>query len=235
MRTLISLFLFLTLIFSSCQKDYKNNNQRLIIPLEKEWYFINNDIESGEQPGLKDNNWEIVQVPHDWAIKGPFDAENDAQKIQFTDDNGNRQTYTLKGRTGGLPHVGVGWYRKHIDISDSLAGRSVFIEFDGAMSHAGVFLNGDFVGEWPYGYASFGFDLTGKVKFGQSNLFAVRLENLPESSRWYPGAGLYRNVRLVFKNRIHVKRWGTYITTPDIEHGTGNRGIRSNKIDNRDC
>lgn len=226
MKTLISLFLFLTIIFTSCQKNYKKNNQRLIIPLEKEWYFINSDIEGGELPGLKDNNWEIVQVPHDWAIKGPFDEDNDAKKIQRV-NNGVKQTYTLKGLTGGLPHVGVGWYRKYIEIPDSLPGRSVFIEFDGAMSHARVFLNGDFVGEWPYGYASFGFDLTDKIKFGQSNLLAVRLENLPESSRWYPGAGLYRNVRLVFTNRVHVKRWGTYITTPDIDQGTGNVVIKT--------
>jgi beta-galactosidase len=153
MRTLILFFLFLAIIFTSCQKDYKNDNQRLTVPLEKEWYFSNSDIEGGEQPGLNDNNWETVQVPHDWAIKGPFDENNDAQNIQFV-NKGVKQTYTHKGRTGGLPHVGVGWYRKHIEIPDSLTGRNVFIEFDGAMSHARVFLNGEFIGEWPYGYAS---------------------------------------------------------------------------------
>ena len=89
------------------------------------------------------------------------------------------------------------------------------------MSHAMVYLNGQFVGEWPYGYASFGFDLTDKVAFGGKNLLAVRLENKPNSSRWYPGAGLYRNVRLVATNPVYVKQWGTYLTTPDIESGKG--------------
>ncbi|MCD6356828.1 MAG: beta galactosidase jelly roll domain-containing protein [Anaerolineaceae bacterium] len=126
-----------------------------------------------------------------------------------------------------MPHVGIGWYRKHIEIPDSLNVRKAFIEFDGAMSHARVFLNGEFIGEWPYGYASFGFDLTGKVKFGQSNLLAVRLENLPESSRWYPGAGIYRNVWMVFTSNIHVKKWGTYITTPQIQKGKGDVVIKT--------
>ena len=89
------------------------------------------------------------------------------------------------------------------------------------MSHAQVYLNGQFVGEWPYGYASFGFELTDKIVFGSKNLLAVRLENKPNSSRWYPGAGLYRNVRLIATNPVHVKQWGTYITTPEIEKGNG--------------
>ncbi len=101
------------------------------------------------------------------------------------------------------------------------------MEFDGAMSHAKVYLNGEFVGEWPYGYASFGFDITDKVNFGGENILAVRLENKPYSSRWYPGAGIYRNVRMVITNPVFVKQWGTYITTPEIQNGKGTVNIKA--------
>lgn len=127
----------------------------------------------------------------------------------------------------GVPGVpesapfGIGWYRKTLDIPVTWKGKKIFAEFDGAMSHARVYLNGQFIGEWPYGYASFGFELTDKIAFGGKNLLAVRLENKPNSSRWYPGAGIYRNVRLVVTNPVHVKQWGTYITTPKIEKGNG--------------
>ena len=120
-----------------------------------------------------------------------------------------------------MPHIGVGWYRRSMEIPASLRNKRIHIEFDGAMSHAKVYLNGAFVGEWPYGYASFGFDLTPHIAFGENNILAVRLENKPNSSRWYPGAGIYRNVRLVTTGQVHIKQWGTYVTTPDISDGKG--------------
>ncbi|MCK4749506.1 MAG: DUF4982 domain-containing protein, partial [Bacteroidales bacterium] len=166
------------------------------------------------------DGWEVVIVPHDWAISGEFDASIDQQEIRVMED-GERIPKMRTGGTGGLPHVGIGWYRKEIHIPNLYSNKSVFIEFDGAMSHARVYLNGTFVGEWPYGYASFGFELTPHVKFGESNILAVRLENKPNSSRWYPGAGIYRNVRLVITDLVHVKQWGTYLTTPDISDGKG--------------
>ena len=125
------------------------------------------------------------------------------------------------GRTGALPHIGVGWYRKSLDIPADWAGDNISVELDGAMSHARVYMNGQFAGEWPYGYASFSIDVTKFVKPGGENTLAVRLENMPESSRWYPGAGLYRNVRLVRKSPVHIAYNGVSITTPDIADGRG--------------
>jgi len=139
----------------------------------------------------------------------------DAQFVKVIEDGDSISKFRT-GRTGALPVFGVGWYRKVLPVNVSDKGKRVFVEFDGAMSLAKIYLNGVFIGEWPYGYTSFSFDLTDFIDFGQKNILAVRLENKPESSRWYTGAGLYRNVRLVKTNQTYVKHWGTYITTPVI-------------------
>lgn len=189
--------------------------QRKTVLLDKDWKFIKTDVSKGQAIDLDDHQWETVSVPHDWAIKGPFDQSADAQTVMVTED-GEKKPALRSGRTGGLPWTGVGWYRKKISIPANEKGKRIFVEFDGAMSHAVVYLNGDSVGTWPYGYASFSFELTDKILFGKENILAVQLQNLEESSRWYPGAGIYRNVRLVFTNPLHIKHWGTYITTPQV-------------------
>ena len=193
---------------------------RLVMLLDRDWKFINMEVVDAENPGTSDADWDRVTIPHDWAISGEFDKSIDPQKIMVLED-GERKPMMRTGRTGGLPHIGIGWYRRNIEIPASYEKKRVYIEFDGAMSHARVFMNGEFVGEWPYGYASFGLDVTPHVKYGETNVLAVRLENKPQSSRWYPGAGLYRNVRLVVTNPVHVRQWGTYLTTPDIAEGIG--------------
>lgn len=187
---------------------------REVITLDKNWLFIQSDPAGAEKAEYHDKKWEKVTVPHDWAIKGPFDERADAQEVMVTED-GERKARLRTGRTGSLPWVGTGWYRRKLDIPANTNNR-FFLEFDGAMSNAVVYVNGEKVGEWPYGYSSFSFDITGAVKPGKENILAIRLENLPESSRWYPGAGLYRNVRLVKVNPVHIRHWGTYVTTPLI-------------------
>jgi beta-galactosidase len=195
--------------------------QRKVILLDTGWKFSRTDEKDAASPAFNDNSWQNVTVPHDWAISGPFDMHNDAQTVMVTED-GERKPALRTGRTGSLPWVGVGWYRKNISIPASAKGSRCFVEFDGAMSHAVVYLNGERIGTWPYGYASFSFELTKGVHFGKENILAVRLENLEEASRWYPGAGLYRNVRLVYTNPVHINHWGTYITTPEItDHQAG--------------
>ncbi len=219
-------FLFILIMTGICSSVQKAEGQRIIQLLDTNWMFLNAEVPGGEKSTLNTVNWQKVDVPHDWAISGPFDEANDMQVVQVTED-GEKVARRRSGRTGGLPHVGIGWYRKTLDIPASWKGKRIFAEFDGAMSHAKVYLNGQFIGEWPYGYASFGFELTDKIVPGGKNLLSVRLENLPNSSRWYPGAGLYRNVRLVATNQVFVKQWGTYITTPDIENGKGSINIET--------
>jgi beta-galactosidase len=218
MKNLI-LLLFCGVLLVGCNLRSDTNSRQAIL-LDSDWKFINAEVEGGENPETSIENWAVVNVPHDWAISGEFDKTIDEQEIMVFED-GERIPKYRTGRTGGLPHIGVGWYRKEIPIPATDEGKSIYIEFDGAMSHAKVYLNGAFVGEWPYGYASFGFDLTPHIAFGENNILAVRLENKPNSSRWYPGAGIYRNVRLVTTGQVHIKQWGTYVTTPDISDGKG--------------
>lgn len=162
----------------------------------------------------KDNaSWNAVRIPHDWAIPGPFSRDNDLQKVAV-EQNGETEETLKTGRTGGLPWVGKGYYETTIDIPAD-KDRSYELLFDGAMSHANVYVNGKHCGYWPYGYNSFIVNIDDAIQPG-ANKIRVELENLPESSRWYPGAGLYRNVHLIDTDKVHIPVWGTYVTTPEV-------------------
>ncbi|MFJ1261070.1 DUF4982 domain-containing protein [Capnocytophaga canis] len=183
--------------------------------LEKNWKFTREDNKNFSQISVNDKKWQNVVVPHDWAIYGPFDIENDVQRTAIKQD-GQVAPIEHSGRTGGLPFVGVGWYRTSFDVAGFNADKKVFIKFDGAMSNAEVFVNGQKAGEWHHGYNTFFLDVTPFVK-AKNNTLAVRLENLTQQSRWYPGAGLYRNVHVITKNKTHIPIWGIQLTTPEIE------------------
>lgn len=190
------------------------NAQRSEYLLEKGWKFTKGEVSDAEAPSFNDTKWETVTIPHDWAIFGPFDKNNDLQNVAVT-QNFETQASLKTGRTGGLPYVGTGWYRTTFH---STPGKQTTLIFDGAMSEARVFVNGKEACFWPYGYNSFYCDVTRLVnEDGKNNVLAVRLENRPQSSRWYPGAGLYRNVHVVTTEKIHVPVWGTQITTPFVK------------------
>ena len=182
---------------------------------EKGWKFTREDNAEFASPGYNESKWQTVTVPHDWAIYGPFSINNDKQEMAITQD-GQTEALEHAGRTGGLPFVGTGWYRLNFDAPGFEKGKKATLIFDGAMSHARVYVNGQEAGYWPYGYNSFYVDATPYLKPGEKNELAVRLENEPESSRWYPGAGLYRNVHLVINEDAHIPTWGTYATTPVV-------------------
>ncbi|RYU77810.1 beta-galactosidase GalB [Hymenobacter persicinus] len=185
------------------------------ILLTTNWKFSKGDVVNAAAPDFSDAKWQTVSVPHDWAIYGPFDGNNDLQEVKI-EQNNEKQATLKAGRTGGLPFIGTGWYRRALTVPGFKPGKRAVLLFDGAMSNAHVFVNGREVGSWPYGYNSFSFDITDFLKPTGPNLLAVRLQNQPEASRWYPGAGLYRNVHLIVTNDVHVPVWGTYLTTPDI-------------------
>lgn len=189
--------------------------QRTTQMLERGWRFSREDNPLAKQASFDDSKWEAVTVPHDWAIYGPFSFDNDKQHLAITQD-GQKEAMEHAGRTGGLPFVGTGWYRRTLELPENLQGKRVQLRFDGAMSHARVFVNGAEVGYWPYGYNTFFFDITPYVKPGKDNTLAVRLENKHESSRWYPGAGLYRNVHLTVTPETHFSQWGIQILTPQV-------------------
>ena len=153
------------------------------------------------QIDFDDGSWGRANLPHDWAIKGPF-------HVGWGKGVG--------GGMGRLPSPGIGWYRKKFTIPASDSAKSIFLDIDGAMSYAVVWLNGQLVGGWPYGYASWRVDLAPYVVPGAENQLAIRLDNPPKSSRWYPGGGIYRDVWLTKTYPIHVGHWGTRVTTRDV-------------------
>jgi beta-galactosidase len=173
------------------------------------WRFWKGEAEGAEQPGFHDSAWSQVRLPHDWAISGPFDPQ-------------------LNPHTGALPFFGTGWYRNTFTIPERARNRYFLIEFDGAMSNAHVWLNGEKLGERPYGYSSFAFELNPHLHFGrQENVLAVRLTPQDHSSRWYPGAGIYRNVWLTVTGPVHVAHWGTYVTTPEVSDDQATVAVRT--------
>jgi len=199
---------------------------RSVITLESDWKFINEEVKGAENPELKTEAWETVVVPHDWAIKGPFDKEIDAQLVKVEQDM-DKEARVRTGRTGALPYIGVGWYRKTFELPEFKKGKKALLVFDGAMSDAHVFINGQEVGNNPYGYSYFYFDISDYLKPGKENLLAVRLENLESSSRWYPGAGIYRKVQIIVKDDVNFKQWGTFITTPYVANEMAQVNIKA--------
>jgi beta-galactosidase len=178
-----------------------------------DWRFFKGEAQGAEQPSFDDAAWRRLDLPHDWAIEGPFDRKYDPH-------------------SGGLPFFGVGWYRKHFTMPPSAKGSVVVLQFDGAMSNSTVWINGQNVGGRPYGYTSFAVDLTPHIRFSGENVVAVRLAPEEESSRWYPGAGIYRNVWLITTPQVRVAQWGTYVTTPVVTDAKATVKVRT-EVENR--
>ena len=217
--------LLLTVILLGSSSIYAQRQEQL---LDRNWKFMQSDVPDAFLADYDDSEWQTVTVPHDWAIYGPFDRSNDLQNVAVTQNN-ERQASVKTGRTGGLPYAGVGWYRTNFTAGND---KHVSLLFDGAMSEARVYVNGKEACFWPFGYNSFHCDVTDLVNHETGvNTLAVRLENKPQSSRWYSGAGLYRNVHLIVTEKVHVPVWGTYITTPHVSEQFASVRLRT-KVEN---
>jgi beta-galactosidase/beta-glucuronidase len=161
------------------------------------WKFYKGEIADGQKSGLDDSGWRLLDLPHDWSIEGPF------SKANFS-------------CTAYLPG-GIGWYRKTFIVPENERTRKVFIYFDGVYNNSEVWINGNYLGKRPNGYISFQYDLTPFINFGKENLVAVRVDHsLYGDSRWYTGSGIYRNVKLITEEMVHIKQWGIYCKTSDI-------------------
>lgn len=168
------------------------------ILFDQGWRFKKGDMENGYYIDFHDSNWEILNLPHDWSIEGPFNKNNPS------------------GRSGAFLPRGIGWYRKHFNISEKYRDKIVTIEFDGVYMNSDVWINGVHLGNRPYGYVSFYYDLTPYLKIG-NNVIAVRVDNSEEpNSRWYPGSGIYRHTWIVITDKLHIDKYGIYITTPQV-------------------
>lgn len=164
------------------------------------WRFHLGDVPAAKEAGFADNSWRRVDLPHDWSIEGAFSPDNPA------------------GVGGGALPGGIGWYRKTFTLPASSANKALFIDFDGVYMNSEVWINGHYLGDRPYGYSSFRYELTPYLHFGgKPNVIAVRVDNSKQpNSRWYSGSGIYRNVWLVTTPKIYVGHWGTYVTTPEV-------------------
>ncbi len=192
--------------------------QRRMEPFDSGWKFLQADAQGAEAVGFADGGWKTVDVPHDWAIAGPFLETNPS------------------GGAGGFAAAGVGWYRKHFVLPKEEADKRVYLEFDGVMANCDVWVNGELLGHRANGYVSFGYELTGKVKFGEDNVIGVRVDDSKQpSSRWYEGAGIYRHVRLVVTGKVHMVPWGMVVTTPSVTKDSATVHVRSTVVNETDA
>ncbi|HEY8561970.1 MAG TPA: glycoside hydrolase family 2 TIM barrel-domain containing protein [Pyrinomonadaceae bacterium] len=212
-RALIYLLILALVGVASNQKNYAQ--ARVTTTFDAGWCFFKGSAENAEKTQFDDSVWRKLDVPHDWSIEGPFDEKN-----------------PTRGQGGFLPS-GVSWYRKAFKVSEKDKARRVFIEFDGVMGISDVFVNGVHLGQRPSGYISFSYDLTPHLNFGGENVIAVRADtSLQPASRWYTGAGIYRHVRLVLKDAVHIPQYGTFATTPQIDEKQATVSV-SNEVSNR--
>jgi beta-galactosidase len=182
--------------------------QRRVENFNRDWRFAKGAQPGAQSPEFDDAQWGSVRLPHDWAIYGPYQPKGDAG-------------------TGKLPWWGEGWYRKHFALPAADAGKRVVLDFDGVMANPTVYVNGQMAGGWDYGYMSFRVDATDWVRFGQTNVVAVHADTRSHSSRWYPGAGIYRKVQLVIQEPVHIALWGTCVTTPEVSEASAMVRVRT--------
>lgn len=201
-----SFFLFVNLLFIfatilTAQGNQTQTSVRQKIKFNNDWKFNLGDKPEFRDPNFNDSLWRQLNLPHDWSIEGSFDK--------------------AAGESNGFFPIGIAWYRKTFELSDSLKMKDVVINFDGVYMNSEVWINNHFLGRYPYGFSTFQYDLTEFLKFGakEKNVIAVRVDNsLPNSTRWYSGSGIYRNVYLITTNFVHFHNYkGVYITTPEIE------------------
>ncbi|MFH6998804.1 sugar-binding domain-containing protein [Flavobacterium sp. FlaQc-57] len=172
---------------------------RIVEDFNKNWNFKLGDYATAIQSNFDAKDWRTLQLPHDWSIEGAFDKDSKTKQAQ-----------------GFLP-AGKGWYRKVFTVPANWKNKTVSVEFDGIFKNSEVFINGKSLGIRPNGYISFGYDLSQYLNFGKENIIAVKVDNDAQpNSRWYTGSGIYRNVRLVASEKLHVGKWGTYVTTPEV-------------------
>ena len=209
---IISMFLCLTGV-NMLAKDNEQSRVRLLMDFN--WKFKIGDQQGAEQTSFDDHTWRQLNLPHDWSIEGKYDR--------------NEPT----GESGGYLPTGIGWYRRHFQMTKDDLVKNIWIEFDGAYMNSDVWLNGHHLGNYPYGYSSFYYDLTPYLVQGE-NIIAVRVDNSKQpNTRWFSGSGIYRHVWLVKVDPLHIAHWGIYVTAPFVSSDSATISIET-KIENQD-
>ena len=192
---------------------------RSTILFDDEWKFFRGEVEGAENMNFNDDSWRILDLPHDWSV----------EDIPGTDSPTDPSA--VGGISAGYYVGGTAWYRKEFEVSDPLAGKRFFLQFDGIYMNADIWINGSHLGNHPYGYTSFWYDISDKLLFGERNTIAVRVRNEGKNSRWYTGSGIYRHVWLTITEPVHVVPWGTSVTTTIVDQDQATVVV-SNEISN---
>ncbi len=199
LRLSIALCIALGLLGTIPMTAAQTQTSRLVLAADSDWKFLLGDPAGAEAKAYADGSWRTVNLPHDWSIEGAPEKNNPT------------------GPGGGFFPAGTGWYRKTFTAAPEWKGKRVSVEFDGVYRDATVYLNGRKLGTHPYGYTSFSFDLTPELDFCATNVLAVRVDNSAQpNSRWYSGSGIYRHVRVVVTDPVHVAHWGVFVSTPEV-------------------
>ncbi len=210
----IASFLVVTALMSCHNRENASDSSRE--EFNTGWRFALIDNDSVASPAYDDSNWRKLNLPHDWAIEGDFSESNPS------------------GTGGGALPGGIGWYRKDFVVPESDKGKQIYIDFDGAYMNASVYVNGNYLGTRPYGYASFSYDISPYVKYGEENVIAVKVDNAEQpNSRWYSGCGIYRNVWMRVLDPILVAQWGQAVIAT-VNGGTGTLDITTEIENNSD-
>lgn len=188
--------------FASPEETINVASSERSINFNSDWKFYKGSVREGQSNTLDDSSWRTLDLPHDWSIEGNFTTQGEAES--------------------GFLLGGTGWYRKTFKLSEEYENKNISIEFGGVYMNCTVYVNGTELGTHPYGYTPFAFDLTKYLKYdGTNNVIAVKVNHQVPSSRWYSGSGIYRDVNLVVTDNVHVKRYGTKVTTPNLESQKG--------------
>jgi beta-galactosidase len=190
-------------------------SQRTIL-FDDNWKFHRGDTTNAEQTNFNDDSWRKVDLPHDWSIE------------DLTGTNSPFNPDAINGVSVGFTTGGIGWYRKTFALPLNKKNKKVIIQFDGVYMNADVWLNGEHLGNHPYGYTSFYYDITNKIKWNEKNILAVQVKNVGATSRWYAGSGINRHVWLVETEPVHIAQWGTIITTPEVSAASATINIKTN-------
>ena len=198
---------------SSAQAVYNRENL-----FDSGWRFHLGGAQGAENPQFDDSQWREIDLPHDWSIEDLPGTSSPFSQNAISQVN------------GGFTTGGTGWYRKSFTIPENLKGKRFRILFEGVYMNAEVWLNGRPIGNHPYGYSSFWFDITDNLKYEGENILSVKVKNEGENSRWYSGSGIYRHVWLQVVSPVHTETWGTYITTPQVSGTEATVNIRTSLV-----
>lgn len=205
---LLPMLLILVLCMFSCEKTGTEASRTS--SFDEGWLFLRDNPSGAESPGFDDSGWRPLDLPHDWSIEDLPDQTPDSIMGPFS------KASVCKMGTG-FTVGGTAWYRKHFTIDKSDKGKTAYLQFDGVYMNSDIWINGKHVGNHPYGYTSFWYDITPYLNpAGQPNVVAVQVKNEGLNARWYSGSGIYRHTWLTLVNPVHIAPWGIFVTTPEV-------------------